>query len=267
MKLTVYDLSVEVVMYLVGFQSRLAQGEYLSYDDTRAEVLALLNDLDRRSHTEQGLWEHWVKARQPMVYLIDEVMILNANWNYKAEWSNECLEVKLLNAPRALRGEKFYEECDAALREFETAEQHNRHDAPAKCDIVASYYLALQLGFMGKYSIDKDAWREYKAHVFSKLPAYAQTRTKELFPDVDKHTVLLDPNYEPVMSLLYVSLGFLVVLAIYLGSTYIQWESMTRQLREDAQAVAGATQPPDAAGLAALPSASSPASAPAPGGG
>lgn len=235
MSLSVYDLAVEVVLYLVAFQRRVEDGEEVSYENTRAETLALLNDLDQRSHTEPGLWDHWTKARDPLVYLIDEVMILNCNWPHRDRWADECLEVALLGHPEALGGENFYRECDEALRELETAERHERHDKPAKVEIVMVYYVALQNGFKGKYALDLDAWREYKGHVFSKLPAYAQTRAKELFPEADDHTVLLNPNYEPVMRLLYVLMGFVVIVAVYLTSTCFYWGEMVDTLEEGAR--------------------------------
>jgi hypothetical protein len=94
--------------------------------------------------------------------------------------------------------------------------------------------VALQTGFKGKYALDLDAWREYKGHVFSKLPAYAQTRAKELFPEADDHTVLLDPNYEPVLRLLYVLAGAMVILAVYLTSTWFYWGEMVDKLETGA---------------------------------
>jgi type IV/VI secretion system ImpK/VasF family protein len=235
LSLSVYDLAVEVVLYLVAFQRRVADGEELNYEDTRAEVLALLNDLDQRSHGEPGLWDNWTKARAPLVYLIDEVMILNCNWAHRDRWADECLEVALLGHPEALGGENFYTEADEALRELELAERHERHDYRATAEIVMVYYVALQTGFKGKYALDLDAWREYKGHVFSKLPAYAQTRTKQLFPEAAEHTVVLDPNYEPVMRLLYVFIGFVLVISLYLGSTWVYWSQMVDELEEGAR--------------------------------
>ena len=234
MSLSVYDLAVEAVLYLVAFQRRVQDSEEIGYEDTRAATLTLLNDLDQRSHGEPGLWDNWTKARDPLVYLIDEVMILNANWDHRDRWADECLEVALLGHPEALGGENFYRECDEALGELELAERHQRHDFEAKCDIVMVYYVALQTGFKGKYALDLDAWREYKGHVFSKLPAYAQTRAKELFPETDDHTILLDPNYEPVMRLLYVLVGFLVIAAVYLTSTWFYWGDMVNTLEDGA---------------------------------
>lgn len=234
MALSVYDLAVEVVLYLVAFQRRVEDGEDVSYENARAETLTLLNDLDQRSHSEPGLWDNWVKARNPLVYLIDEVMILNANWSHRDRWADECLEVSLLGHPEALGGENFYKECDQALQEMELAERHERHDKQTRAEIAMVFYVAMQTGFKGKYALDLDAWREYKGHVFSKLPAYAQTRTKELFPDAGQHTILLDPNYEPVMRLLYVLIGALVILAVYLTSTWFYWNDKVGELTEKA---------------------------------
>ncbi|MFH1745842.1 MAG: DotU family type IV/VI secretion system protein [Planctomycetota bacterium] len=227
---TVYDLAVEVILYLVAFQQRAEEGEPPSYEDARAEALGLLNDLDQRSHSEPGLFDHWAKARVPLVYLIDEIMILNCQWDHRTAWANDCLEVALLGHPEALGGENFYQECDEALRELETAERHERHDLQSWIEILMVFYVALQTGFKGRYALDLDAWREYKAHLFSKLPAYAQTRTKQLFPETEQHTVLLDANYEPVMRLFYVFLAFLFIVALYFGATRGYWVSMVKAL-------------------------------------
>ena len=235
MSLSVYDLAVEVILYLVAFQRRAEDGEDISYDDTRAEVLKLLSELDQRSHGEPGLWEHWTRARVPLVYLIDEVMILNANWAHRQQWADECMEVALLGHPEALGGEKFYEGSEDAIKELETSERMDRQDKGSQAEITAVYYVALQIGFKGKYALDMDAWREYKGHVFSKLPAYAQTRTKELFPETDQHTVELDPNYEPVLRLLYVFIGFVLILSLYLVSTGVIWNDMVGELEQHAE--------------------------------
>lgn len=245
MSLGVYDLAVEVVLHLVAFQRRIEDGEHVPYEDARAGVLTLLRDLDQKSHTEPGLWNAWVKARVPLVYLIDEVMILNCPWDYRNEWANDCLEVALLGHPEALGGERFYTQCDEALKELEVAERHERGDKRQAAEIVMVFYVAMQMGFKGKFALDLDAWREYKGHVFAKLPAYAQTRTRELFPEADDHTVRIDPNYEPVIRLLYVFIGFAVLIALYLTATYGYWNEMVSALRQGAAqvSVSAASQP------------------------
>ena len=245
---TVYDLAIEVILYLVAFQRRVDEGESPSYEDTRQEVLTLLNDLDQRSHAEPGLFDLWAKARVPLVYLVDEVMILNCPWDHRTHWANDCLEVALLGHPEALGGDRFYTECDDALREQETAERHERHDHAARVEITMVYHVALQTGFKGRYALDLDAWREYKAHVFSKLPAYAQTRAKQLFPETEQHTVLLDPNYEPVTRLLYVFLAFLFVVALYFGATWGYWSELTGDLRGHVDPETGVGAVPTAVG-------------------
>ncbi len=248
MALSVYDLAVEVVLYLVAFQRRVAAGEDVSYENTRAETLSLLNDLDQRSHAEPGLWDHWTKARIPLVYLIDEVMILNCNWPWRDRWADECLEVALLGHPEALGGENFYTECDEALHELELAERHERQDYDAMVEIVMVYYVAMQTGFKGKYALDLDAWREYKGHVFAKLPAYAQTRAKKLFPEAEQHTVVLDPNYEPVTRLMYVLVAVALLVALYFGGTWLYWRQTVGELEQNARnAPVPASAPADAA--------------------
>ena len=172
--------------------------------------------------------------RNPLVYLVDEIMILNCDWPYRQDWANDCLEVTLLGHPTALGGESFYTECDEALHELELAERHERQDQVPKIETLMIYYVALQTGFKGRYALDLDAWREYKGHVFSKLPAYAQTRSKNLFPGTTEHTVSMDPNYEPVMRLVYVLIAFVGILSIYLVGTWGHWSKMITQLEDHA---------------------------------
>lgn len=238
MAMTVYDLAIRVILDLVDAQQRAESGQDLSFADTRAELLSRLNEMEQISHGEPGLWEAWKKVRNPLVYLIDEMFILNIEWPYREDWSNSCFEVELLGFPEALRGENFYNECDEGLKELEMAERMQRPDTSTRADVVSVYYVAMQIGFKGRYRGDPDAWREYKGHVFSKLPAYAQTRSRELLPDVNNHTVVIDPNYEPVMRLLYVAIGAGVAIVLYLVGTYAAWDGMTNELVKHARSVA-----------------------------
>lgn len=241
--LTVYDLAVDVLLYLVTVQRRVEDGEQLSYADTRAELLSLLSEQEQRSHAEPGLWEGWKKARTPLVYLIDEVFIY-MDWPHAGAWSDENFEVQLLGHSEALGGDYFYNECEQALAELANAERANRPDLRTWVDIVTVYYVALQVGFKGRYRNSLDEWRKTKAEIFAKLPSYATTRTAELFPDTDDFTVVLDPNYEPVMRLLYVGIGVCVLMAIYLASTYGTWSQMTSELKTQADSVAVPTSQP-----------------------
>ncbi|TWT45828.1 hypothetical protein RAS1_22630 [Phycisphaerae bacterium RAS1] len=250
MTTTVYDLAVEVVLYLVAFQRRVEDGEPVAYDDTRAEIQALLGELDRRSHGEPGLWDAWSRARVPLVYLIDEIMIINCPWEYRSMWQNDPLECSLLGAQQALGGDNFYRDCDEALKDLEVAERNNRPDVRMKVELVMVYYVALQSGFKGRYALDLDAWREFKAHVFAKLPAYAQTKTKQLFPEAELHTIRENPNYEPVMKLVVVLIFFGAALAVYLLTTWAKWDTMVGELRDHAKPAeisAGAVAAPSAA--------------------
>jgi type IV/VI secretion system ImpK/VasF family protein len=263
--LSVYDLAVQGILYLIAFQRRVEEGETVSYEDTRAEMLTLLSDLDRQSHTEPGLWETWTKARVPLVYLADEVMILNCDWPYRQRWADECLEVKLLGHPEALGGENFYKACDEAIKELASAEQHGRQDVRARVEVLLVFYVALQTGFKGKYALDLNGLREYKSNIFTKLPAYAQTRAKELYPEADDHTVIMDPNYQPILPLIYVLIGGAIVLVLYFAATFGYWSQLIADLKknkDETPIVEASGKLPIATSLPGLPAAgSAPASA------
>ncbi|MDX2197343.1 MAG: DotU family type IV/VI secretion system protein [Phycisphaerae bacterium] len=232
---SVYDLAVDVFLYLAAFQRRVADGEDPRYEDTRNEVLALIKEQDRKSHAEPGLWDAWSRARVPLVYLIDEVMILNCPWSGRQRWADECLEITLLNQREALGGEKFYDVVDQAMKETQLAEEAQRSDTGKWYDLLATCYACIQLGFKGKYAVDPDTGRDYATRLFAKLPAYAQTRAKSLFPEAAQHTVKIDPNYEPLLRLAYVLLLFGVILAVYLIATGGYWRLLTSELREHAR--------------------------------
>lgn len=254
MALGVYDLSVNVFLYLVGFQRRFEEGEPLSYEDTRKEVLTLISDLDKQSHTESGLWEQWRQVINPLVYLIDEIMQVNCPWEYRDQWANDNLEVRLLGHSIALGGENFYTECDEAIKELERAEAMNRQDLKARQEILMAYYVAMQLGFKGRFALDKNAWAEYKLKLFSKLPASVTTKSKELFPEVTQHTDRRPPQYPAYLPLMYVGIGVAVLLIAYFTLTWSSWNGMIRNLAQHAD---------DAGNAVKVTAAAAPASAPA----
>ena len=247
MAANVYDLAVEVILYLVAFQRRVDEGDTPSYEDTRAEVLALLNDLDQRSHAEAGLFDHWAKARVPLVYLIDEVMILNCTWEHRNTWANDCLEVALLGHPEALGGEKYYKECDEALRELEVAERHERHDHQARVETVMVFYVGLQTGFQGQIRARLGRLARIQGPQFS--PSCRPTPRpvpSSSTPETEQHTVLLNPNYEPITRLLYVFLAFLFIVALYFGATWGYWSELTGELAQHTNPETGVSHVPTA---------------------
>ncbi len=227
---TLYDLAVDVFLFLVGFQRRIADGDRPSYHDTREEVLRLLGDVEERSHVEPGLWNQWTRGRSALIYLIDEVMILNCPWDHRQTWEHEPLEVLLLTSQTgqtaALGGDQFFRDCDQVMKELEDAERAGRHDLTGLQDLLTIYYIALQLGFKGRMAIEENQLSEYKNRLFNRLPAYQQTRIRQLFPEAEQHTIRMDPNYEPITRLLYVFFAFATVAAFYLLFTWGWWNSM-----------------------------------------
>jgi type IV/VI secretion system ImpK/VasF family protein len=231
---SVYDLASEVFAYLIALKRRLANAEAVSADAVRVGLSELLLDLDARaaSGPQPAAWQ---AARQALVYLADEQLAHRRDWPGRADWAAQRLEQTLLKQPGNDGPRRFYELCEQALADTassQTAEQ---------IDLRTVLYVALQLGFEGRLADDPAARRELTARLFSSLPAAARTRERAFFPETIEHTTELDPDYRPSTRLAYVGMGALLVLAVYLATTWGYWNDMVGDLRQDAAAVAAST--------------------------
>jgi type VI protein secretion system component VasF len=173
-----------------------------------------------------------------MVYLIDYKMI-NTEWEGRLYWLDNPFETdpSILDHAQALGGEEFFITCDELQREYELAERRDRHDKDELAEQLSVYFTCLRLGFKGQYHDRPQELADYTRRLFTRLPAYASTRPKIMFPDSYRHNQELKVNYNLGMSLTIVLVILAVVVAGWLGISRLAWNSAVRDIGQYAQQV------------------------------
>lgn len=148
-----------------------------------------------------------------MVALADEVF-LRLEWPGKDYWNGHLLE------------EYAFYSHDAGTRFFENVEQLLASRDPMRADVATVYYLALALGFRGRYQdLQGSAQLEhYQLRLFSSLfqrnPGLAAEA--RLFPDAYENTLRdRQPRLLPQLRPWLLSLG--AVTVIYLVASHLIW--------------------------------------------
>jgi len=182
----------------------------------------LLSLLERQAlEAGQGgafAYEVYREAQYVMAALADEVF-LHLEWEGKSSWP--LLESRLFQTHIA--GEEMFIRIDRLLQ---------RRD-PFYLDLAAVYFMALSLGFQGKYrgSDDRQA-REYRRQLFRMI--YRRdpklfTATANLFPQSYQST--LDKSDIKRLPAQWVWAWLIVaVLVIWIGVSQYTWSSVTGQV-------------------------------------
>ncbi len=204
---------------LINLARQVKRGAPPPPDQVRFELLTALRDAEdiaRRDPTAERLWSDRVKPM--MVYLIDYKM-LNTVWAGRDFWFESRFETDpgILDHVEALGGEKFFEDCDELQREYELAERRERRDTAELAELLNLYFICLRLGFKGQFHDRPQELADYTRRLFSRLPAYATTRGKELFPEAYRHNQEFKADYRLGLSLTLV----LVILAVVVGAALV----------------------------------------------
>lgn len=225
----VMDLASPVFLFVASFLRKAERGISPSYEDARREITSLLRKLEELSLASPDLVDLWAKAKRPLVYLIDETMVVNARWEQpsKTRWENENLETEYLGEDQTLRGVRFFEECDEELRTFKTAERLARQDRAAQAELLEVYCICLKLGFKGRLVTSPSDLAEYTASIFTKLPAHPATVGNKLFPETEEHTAKDKPVYTTMLRLSTVIAVFVGLLLTYVLVTRTTWNDLT----------------------------------------
>jgi type VI protein secretion system component VasF len=228
---------------LINFARHVKRETTAPPEQVRFEMLTALRDAEdvaRRDPVTERLWDDRVKAM--MVYVIDYKM-LNTPWPGRNFWFENRFETdpSILDHVEALGGEKFFEDCDEIQREYEVAERRDRRDTGELAELLNLYFISLRMGFKGQFHDRPQELADYTRRLFSRLPAYATTRGKEMFPDAYRHNQEVKVDYRLGMSLTLV----LVVLAVVVGVTLVTFRvAWSRETAEIARVAAEWEAPP-----------------------
>jgi len=225
-----------VLEFTTNFTRQVKYGTVPEPDQVRYEALAALRDTEDLMQNDPACgraWEERVKAM--LVYMLDYKM-LNTDWHGRNFWFDNLFETDpmILDHPEALGGEEFFRECDELQKSYELAEMRDHHNKAILAEQLSLYFVCLRLGFKGKFHDRPLELADYTRRLFSRLPAYATTRAKELFPETYKHNQEVKVNYNLGLSLTIVLIMLCVVVSIWAVTSRIAWRSAVGEIEEAA---------------------------------
>ncbi|RJP32497.1 MAG: hypothetical protein C4547_13945 [Phycisphaerales bacterium] len=225
-----------VFEFVSNFGRQVKHGHTPPPQQVRFDAITALRDADDLARNDPAAERVWNDhARAMMVYLIDYKM-LNTAWDGADFWAGNPLETdpEFLNHAQALGGEEFFFDCDEIQKRFEEADRRNRPDAAALAELLSLYFVCLRLGFRGQYHDRPQELADYTRRLFTRLPAYATTRDKEMFPQAYRHQQELKVNYNLGMSLTIVVVVFLMIIGASIVAGRLAWNSAVSDIRESA---------------------------------
>jgi type VI protein secretion system component VasF len=227
-----------VLDYLINFTRRAKNHATPPPDQVRHELRSALldaEDLARREAASERVWDDRLKAM--MVYLIDYKMV-NTEWDGRDFWFENRFETDptTLDHGDALGGDKVLEDCDEIMKEYELAERRERRDRFELAELLSLFFICLRLGFRGKYHDRPQEWADYTRRLFTRLPAYATTKSKELFPEAYRHNQEVKVDYKLGLSLTLVLVILVAVLGISALAFRISWSRATDEIAKVADA-------------------------------
>ncbi len=225
-----------VFEFITNFTRQLKGGATPDPQQLRFEGLSAWRDaadLARDEPVSERAWNDRVEAM--MVYLIDYKM-LNTEWEGRDFWFDNRFETdpEVLNHVESLGGDKFFESCDELQKEFELADRRDRRDKDELAEQLSLYFTCLRLGFKGRFHDRPQELADYTRRLFARLPAYASTRAKDLFPEAYQHNQEVKVNYKLGMSLTIMVAIFAVLMVTSLFTFQVAWNSATKEINDAA---------------------------------
>ncbi|HAO22313.1 MAG TPA: hypothetical protein DCQ37_18720 [Desulfobacteraceae bacterium] len=193
-------------------------------DDIRNRFAEILKNQEFEAHEYgkgYGL-SFYKEVKYVMTALADDVFINDIAWRDSEDWKDDSLEVRFFNTNFA--GDHFFDKIDVLLKNAD----------PVSAEIAAVYFLALSLGFKGKYRKrpDSDDLRQYKERlfrfIFHKNP---DSEGERLFPQTYQNNLTEAGNRR----FSYLKLWAYGIAGSFLGLlilSYIVWSSMTGDLMQ-----------------------------------
>jgi len=222
--------------FVIHFKRKLRYGGLADGDQVKFEArqaFRTAEEIARDDPAVERLWHE--KAKAMMTYFVDYMMI-NTEWEGREAWVNNPLELDrdFLDHTETLGGEHFFNDCDEVQREFEQADRRDRRDKYDLAELLSLYFTCLRLGFKGKYDGFPNELTDYTRRLYSKLPAYAATKGKEMFPEAYKNVEEVKVDYKLGISLVIVLTCFFIVVISWTVASYVLWNNAVKDIERAA---------------------------------
>jgi type IV/VI secretion system ImpK/VasF family protein len=183
-------------LFAAALRRKIRRGVVLDYGEVKRSALSLLNRLEAEAST-QALTDRWERAKIPIVYLLDEIAIME-RWPGADFWNDQSLEIEYLGHTEKMRGVWFFD------REYKDAVE--RGDT----EMIEILYVCLCLGFEGKLRGQTAQLKNHIDNLHARLPLpLRDEHHKRLLPKA--YSVDLTAN-DPRLPITITS-----VLAIFFG--------------------------------------------------
>jgi len=164
-------------------------------------------------------YEIYREAQYVMAALADEVF-LHISWQGKDSWA--LLESRLFQTHVA--GEVIFQRIDRILQQQD----------PFYGDLAAVYFMALALGFQGKYrdGANKTDLNQYRQQLFRfiyRRPSHLIDSTAPLFPDAVQNVLESGPGKKLPDQRIWLLL-VVVVLVLWVGLSHLGWRSVSEDV-------------------------------------
>jgi type VI secretion system protein ImpK len=163
-------------------------------------------------------------AEYIMVTLTDEIF-LNLQWSGVSAWQKSLLEAQIFQTQVA--GELFFKKLDALLEAKETNTR----------EIALLYFLALSLGFRGKFKGAEDEkkirWYMDQLYIFinNKPSQLFNPGRKKLFDQCYDYDIITGPD-RGLPDVRIWTLCILAIFVLYFFVTYVAWYKLASDLYE-----------------------------------
>ena len=221
------DLTRDWFLFLSTFR-RQVRSMPADVDWVRGRLEGLLASMERRAASDPRLEVRLKDARQPLVYLADEIL-LNSNWDGEAAWERDLLETRLFGTQHA--GQDFFDRLDRAM---------NQDDV----ELLEIYYKAICLGFRGRLVKQPVVLSEIRRNLFRRLkstPVEGSRFCPDAYDSIDDR----DFVKLPAVATARILIALVAVLVAIYTVACIQFKDQFRDLRNAADAYVDGTLPED----------------------
>lgn len=197
-------LSSAVPLFDAIARLKTSSEESVSQEDWGALLKQRLHEFERQAFEAQLSPNHVTEAKYALVALIDET-VLRSKWPGKTEWMTQMLQVQVFGEHMA--GQNFFNRLTQL-----------RQGGDLNLDVLEVFYIALCMGFEGKYSMEgKEKLLSLQLDLKNQIDLYRGTQDPRLSPDAQHHVTALETKQKRWPSWTAAACCAALVCLTYLG--------------------------------------------------
>lgn len=195
------------------------KGGQLEFLTVRAEVKALLDDVQSRGASDPRLKSQAKAVELPLIFFVDS-MIAESALPFAAEWNKK----RLAYDRNELAGdEKFFDLLEETLRD--TSDEASER--------IAVFYTCLGLGFTGWYFGQPEYLRKKMLEMATRIRRLIESdQTVRICPEAYEHTDTRDLIEPPSRNLGMIAIAFVVLMLTTIVANYYLFKKASLELTE-----------------------------------